>query len=41
MYQAKTYLERAVKMDGGHLDTVYLLADILLQQQQFDKGIEL
>lgn len=39
--KAKTYLERAVKMDGSHLDTVYLLADILLQQQQYDKGIEL
>ena len=39
--QAIVYLEKAIKMDNTYLDAVYILADILGQQQKYQKGIEL
>ncbi len=39
--KAKTYLEKALKLDPSHLDAVYIMADIFSQQHHFDKGIEL
>lgn len=39
--QAKSYLEKAMKMDPGYLEAVYTMAEILKQQQQPDKAIEL
>ena len=39
--QAKPYLEKAMKMDASNLEPVYVLAEILGQEKQFDKGIEM
>ena len=39
--QAKTYSEKAIKLDPNYLEPVYIMADILGHQQQYDKGIEL
>ncbi len=39
--KAKGYLERAIKLDPSYLEGVYIMADILAQQQHYDKGIEL
>ena len=41
MFQAKTYLEKAMKLDPTYLEAVYIMADIHDQQQHYDKGIEL
>ena len=41
LFQAKGYLETAMKMDSTHMQAVYHMADILAQQQHYDKGIEL
>ena len=39
--KAKTYLEKAIKMDSSYLEPVYIMADILSQQHHYDKEIEL
>ena len=39
--KAKSYLEKALKLDSMHLDAVYCLCSIHWQKQHFDKGIEL
>ena len=39
--KAKTYLEKAIKMDPSYLEAVYIMADVLSQQHHYDKGIEL
>jgi len=38
--KAKGYLEKALKLDINYLDAVYIMAEILEQQQQFDKAME-
>ena len=39
--QAKSYLERAMKLDNTYMEAVYAMAGILAQQQQHEKAIEL
>ncbi|XP_060074596.1 anaphase-promoting complex subunit 7-like [Ylistrum balloti] len=39
--KAKPYLEKAMKMDPNFLEPVYIMADILTREHQYDKGIEL
>ena len=39
--QAKPYLEKAMKLDPSNLEPVYFLAEILGQEKQFDKGVEM
>jgi Tfp pilus assembly protein PilF len=39
--KAKGYLETAMKMDPSYLPAVYQMAEILHQQQAYDKGIEM
>ncbi|XP_067683037.1 anaphase-promoting complex subunit 7-like [Haliotis asinina] len=39
--KAKPYLEKAMKMDPSSLDPVYNMCEILAQEQQHDRGIEL
>ncbi|XP_052265985.1 anaphase-promoting complex subunit 7-like isoform X1 [Dreissena polymorpha] len=39
--KAKPYLEKAMKLDPTHLNPVYVMADILKQEKQYDKGVEL
>lgn len=40
-FQAKGYLEKALKLDPNNLDAVYAMATILGQQQQYDRAIKL
>lgn len=39
--KAKPYLEKAMKMDPNFLEPVYIMADILSKERQYEKGIEL
>lgn len=39
--QAKPYLEKAMKLDPSFLEAVYIMVEILGQEQQYDKGIEM
>ncbi|XP_074641940.1 anaphase-promoting complex subunit 7-like isoform X2 [Tubulanus polymorphus] len=39
--KAKTYLEKAMRLDPTYLEAVYVMADILSTQQQCDAGIAL
>lgn len=39
--KAKPYLEKAMKLDASNLEPVYVLTEILGQEKQFDKGIEM
>lgn len=39
--KAKPYLEKAMKLDPSNLEPVYFLAEILGQEKQFDKGVEM
>ncbi|XP_059144274.1 anaphase-promoting complex subunit 7-like [Physella acuta] len=39
--KAKQYLNRAMTFDGNLLDPVYLMVDLLIQEQDFAKGVEL
>ncbi|ELT97952.1 hypothetical protein CAPTEDRAFT_184536 [Capitella teleta] len=39
--KAKGYLETAMKMDATYMPAVYQMAEILAQQQAYDKGIDL
>ena len=39
--KAKTYLEKALKLDPLHLDAVHCLCTVHWNKQHFDKGIEL
>ena len=39
--QAKAYLEKAMKLDPTYLEAVYIMTEILAQQQQFEQGIQL
>ncbi|KAL3857415.1 hypothetical protein ACJMK2_012089 [Sinanodonta woodiana] len=39
--KAKTYLERAMSFDPTYLEPVYLMAEILATERQFEKGIDL
>lgn len=41
MFQAKPYLEKALKMDPFYLEAVYIMCDILSQEQDYDRGIAL
>ena len=40
-FQAKPYLEKAMKLDPSNLEPVYVLTEILGQEKQYDKGIEM
>ena len=40
-HQAKTYAEKAIKLDPAYLEPVYVMADILAQQRLYAKGVEL
>ena len=40
-FQAKRSLERAMKLDPSYMEAVYLMANILLQQAQYEEGITL
>ena len=40
-FQAKPYLEKAIKLDPTYLDAVYIMAEIYAKEHQFEKGIEL
>ncbi|RWS05178.1 Anaphase-promoting complex subunit 7-like protein [Dinothrombium tinctorium] len=37
---AKTSLEKAVRLDSGHLPAVYLLANLYIEEKNIDKAIE-
>ena len=39
--QAKSMLEKALAIDSTHLDAVYLLADILQEERNYAKAIDL
>ncbi|XP_025092890.1 anaphase-promoting complex subunit 7-like [Pomacea canaliculata] len=39
--KAKPYLEKALKMDPFYLEAVYIMCDILSQEQDYDRGIAL
>lgn len=39
--KAKRSLERAMKLDPQYLDAVYLMANILMQQTQYEEGLKL
>lgn len=39
--KAKPYLEKAMKLDPSFLEAVYIMVEILGQEQQYDKGIEI
>ena len=39
--KAKQYLNRAMTFDPNLLDPVYLMVDLLVQEQEFAKGVEL
>ena len=40
-WQAKPYLEKAMKLDPTYLDAVYIMADICAQEHDHDRGITL
>lgn len=40
-FQAKPYLEKAMKLDPSYLEPVYVMAEILLRDHQYDKGTEM
>lgn len=40
-FQAKPYLEKAMKLDPSFLEAVYIMVEILGQEQQYDRGIEM
>ncbi|VDI63087.1 anaphase-promoting complex subunit 7 [Mytilus galloprovincialis] len=39
--KAKPYLEKAMKLDPSYLEPVYVMAEILLRDHQYDKGTEM
>lgn len=39
--KAKPYLEKAMKLDPSYLDAVYIMADILSQEQDYERSIAL
>ncbi|KAL4223795.1 Anaphase promoting complex subunit 7 [Mactra antiquata] len=41
MTKAKPYLEKAMKLDPTSLEPVYVMADVLMEEKMYDKGIEL
>ncbi|CAG2198602.1 unnamed protein product [Mytilus edulis] len=40
-FNAKPYLEKAMKLDPSYLEPVYVMAEILLRDHQYDKGTEI
>ncbi|KAL5016106.1 hypothetical protein ScPMuIL_005695 [Solemya velum] len=39
--KAKTNLEKAMKLDSSYLEPVYIMAELLAEEHQYEKGIEL
>ena len=41
LLQAKPYLEKAMNLDPSNLGPVFVMAEILKAEKQFEKGVEL